>query len=135
MEWKQEVEKIAKGTLMEALGMEILELEKGRVVGKMPVDERTVQPFKILHGGASAAFAETLGSLGSYVVLKDTDNYAVGLELNANHIRPASSGFVYGEAILIHGGRTTHIWEIKITNEEKKLVCASRLTMIVKQKQ
>ena len=135
MEWKQEVEKMAKGTMMEALGMEILELEKGRVVGKMPVDERTVQPFKVLHGGASAAFAETLGSLGSYVVLKDTDNYAVGLELNANHIRPASSGFVYGEANLIHGGRTTHIWEIKITNEEKKLVCASRLTMIVKQKQ
>ena len=134
MEWKQEVDKMAKGTLMEALGMEITELEKGRVVGIMPVDERTVQPFKILHGGASAAFAETLGSLGSYVVLKDSDSMAVGLELNANHVRSAKSGFVYGEAILIHGGRSTHIWEIKITNEEKKLVCTSRLTMIVKSK-
>lgn len=134
MDWRNEVEKMTKGTLLEALGIEITELENGRVRGKMPVDERTVQPFKILHGGASVAFAETLGSLGSYVVLKDTNHFAVGLDINANHVRSASSGYVYGEATLIHGGRSTHIWEVKIVNEDQKLVCTSRLTMIVKSK-
>lgn len=132
MEWKQEVEKMFEGTMMEALGMEITHLEHGLVKGTMPVDHRTVQPMKILHGGASAAFAETLGSLGSNVVLKDTGKVAVGLEINANHVRSEKSGVVYGEAKLVHEGRSTHIWEIHITNEAQKTVCLSRLTMIVK---
>lgn len=134
MEWRKEVEKMSANTLLDALGIEITELKEGLVKGKMPVDKRTVQPFNILHGGASAAFAETLGSLGSYVVLRETDFFAVGLELNANHIRSAKSGFVYGEAKLIHRGRSTHIWEINIVNEDSKLVCVSRLTMLVKSK-
>lgn len=134
MDWRKEVEKMSEGTLLEALGIEITTLENGMVKGKMPVDNRTVQPFNILHGGASVAFAETLGSLGSYLILKDSDKYAVGLDINANHVRAEQSGFVYGEANLIHGGRSTHIWDIKITNEQEKLVCTSRLTMIVKSK-
>lgn len=124
--------KLFENTLMSTLGMELVSIDEGKVVGTMPVDSRTVQPFRILHGGASAALAETLGSLGSNFILQGTGRVAVGLEINANHIKSATSGMVTGLAELIHKGRTTHIWNITITNEKNELVCLSRLTMIVK---
>jgi 1,4-dihydroxy-2-naphthoyl-CoA hydrolase len=96
----------------------------------MPVDHRTKQPFGILHGGASVVLAESLGSMASVMVLDDMEKQrAVGLEINANHIRSVSSGWVYGKATPIHIGRTTHIWDIRITSEEQKLVCVVRLTV------
>lgn len=130
---KNELDKLFSGTLMEAIGIQVTLLEKGKVEGTMPVDNRTFQPYKILHGGASAALAETLGSLGSNYILDGTGKVAVGLELNANHIKSASGGVVKGVAELIHGGRTTHIWNITIKNGKNELVCVSRLTMIVKE--
>jgi 1,4-dihydroxy-2-naphthoyl-CoA hydrolase len=97
----------------------------------MPVDKRTHQPFGILHGGASAALAETLGSAGSASCLNLDKQYPVGLELNANHIRSVKSGYVYGTATALHMGRRTHVWDIKIVDEANKLVNASRLTIMV----
>lgn len=123
-----------KNNMAQALGIEIIELTPGSLKGRMPVDKRTTQAMNILHGGASAALAETLGSIASNLVV-DVDKYTcVGLNINANHLRPVSSGFVYGEAKPIHLGRKTHIWDIEIKNEEGKLVCVSRLTMAVIEK-
>ena len=99
--------------------------------GKMPVDERTKQPMGLLHGGASVVLAETLGSVASNICIDQTKQYCVGLEINANHIKSATEGFVYGTAKAIHIGRKTHIWEIKISNEADQLVCISRLTVAV----
>lgn len=122
---------IFKGTLMETLGIEITEITPTSLKGRMPVDKRTFQPMHILHGGASVALAETLGSMASGFII-DTSRYlCVGLGINANHIRPVSSGYVYGEAKPIHLGHTTHIWSIEIKNEEGKMVCISRLTMSI----
>jgi 1,4-dihydroxy-2-naphthoyl-CoA hydrolase len=120
-----------KENMCEAIGIEITELTDNSIKGKMPVDHRTVQPMKILHGGASVALAESLGSIGSNLIV-DTSRYAcVGLDINANHLRPASSGFVFAEAKPIHIGKKTHVWSIEITDEKGKLVCISRLTMAV----
>ncbi|SOE20609.1 1,4-dihydroxy-2-naphthoyl-CoA hydrolase [Spirosomataceae bacterium TFI 002] len=120
----------ARKTLADNLGIEILEYGDGFIKGKMPVDERTIQPFGILHGGASVAFAETLGSVASFLLV-DGDKQIVGLEINANHLRSVSEGWVYGVVKPIHVGRKTHIWSIEITNEEGKMVCVSRLTCMV----
>ncbi|HEV7350486.1 hotdog fold thioesterase [Telluribacter sp.] len=121
-----------KKTIAGHLGIEYTEVGDDYIVARMPVDHRTHQPFGILHGGASVVLAESLGSVASYLCLKDRENQrAVGLEINANHIRPVSSGYVYGKVTPIHVGRTTHLWEIRITNEEGKLVCISRLTIAV----
>lgn len=101
------------------------------ITGKMPVDERTKQPMGLLHGGASVVLAETLGSVASNICIDQTKQYCVGLEINANHIKSATKGFVYGTAKAVHIGKKTHIWEIKITNEDNQLVCISRLTVAV----
>ncbi|MFL5763859.1 MAG: hotdog fold thioesterase [Bacteroidia bacterium] len=119
--------------MCEAIGIEITEIGPDSVKGKMPVDRRTVQPMKILHGGASVALAETLGSVASNLIVDNSKYACVGLDINANHLRPASSGHVYGEAKPIHIGKKTHVWSIEIKNEEGKLVCISRLTMAVVQ--
>ena len=116
------------------LGIEITEISKTRVVGKMPVDARTYQPFGILHGGASAVLAESLGSIGAHENAKENAGVAVGLELNINHIKSVSSGVVIGVATPIHIGRQTQIWEIKIETEQGQLVAISRLTCMVKYK-
>ena len=116
-----------------AIGIEITEITPDSIKGRMPVDHRTVQPMKILHGGASVALAETLGSVGSNLIVDNSKYACVGLDINANHIRPASNGFVYAEAKPIHIGKKTHVWSIEIKNEEGKLVCISRLTMAVVQ--
>ncbi len=128
----EESEIFTKPTLSQHLGIEILEIGDEFVTARMPVDQRTHQPFGILHGGASVVLAETLGSVASYLTLDDPKHQrAVGLEINANHIRSVSSGWVYGKVTPIHVGRTTQIWDIKITNEEDKLVCVSRLTVAI----
>jgi len=113
------------------LGIEFTEVGPDYLCGRMPVDERTRQPFGILHGGASAALAETLGSVASTLCLDLSEQYPVGLEINANHIRPVESGYVYGTAKAVHLGRRTHIWDIQIVNEAGKRVCVSRLTVMV----
>ena len=114
------------------LGIEFLEATNEYVTARMPVDERTHQPFGILHGGASVVLAESLGSVASVLRLPDpTTQRAVGLEINANHIRSVSSGWVYGKCTPVHIGRTTHIWDIRITDEQVRLVCISRLTIAI----
>ena len=121
----------AKGTMVSALGIEITDLGDEYISGKMPVDERTKQPFGLLHGGASAAFAETLGSLGPGNQV-DLEQYSVvGIELNSSHLKAVKSGWVYGRAMPIRIGRTIQVWDINITNEKDEAVCKSRLTLAV----
>jgi 1,4-dihydroxy-2-naphthoyl-CoA hydrolase len=116
----------------DAMGIEMIEAGDDYLKAKMPVDDRTRQPFGILHGGASCVLAETLGSVAGSLCVEFGKQMVVGLEINANHVRSAKEGFVYGVAKPIHLGFTTQIWEIKITNEQDKLVCISRLTLAVK---
>ncbi|WP_027003907.1 PaaI family thioesterase [Hugenholtzia roseola] len=124
--------KVGQNTMVSHLGIEIVELGEDYIVGKMPVDARTVQPMRILHGGASVVLAETLGSLGAQLKV-DLERFAcVGLDINANHLRGVGEGnWVYGKATPIHVGRTTQVWEIRITDEQQNLICISRLTMAV----
>jgi len=123
----------AKGvdTMIEHLGIEFTELTDDSLVGKMPVDHRTHQPAHVLHGGASVVLAETLASWAATFVVDPAKFHCVGMEINANHLRPVASGWVRGEAKPIALGRTTQVWEIRVTNEESKLVCISRCTMAV----
>jgi 1,4-dihydroxy-2-naphthoyl-CoA hydrolase len=119
------------GTLIENLGILFTEIGDDFVRGTMPVDARTVQPYGLLHGGASVALAETLGSMGAAMCV-DADQYqVVGQEINANHVRAARSGLVTGTARAVHLGGRTHVWSIEIVNDAKKLVCISRITMAV----
>ena len=119
-----------KNTLAQTLGIEITEIGANFLRGRMPVDARTHQPFGLLHGGASVALAETLGSCAGHLTLTD-DRMVVGLEINANHVRGAKSGFVYGTARPLHLGGRTQVWEIKIEDEANALVCISRITLAV----
>ncbi|AND70808.1 esterase [Dyella thiooxydans] len=134
--WKQDigVDTIngwSKNTLMEALGIRITERGEDFLRGTMPVDARTHQPYGLLHGGASVALAETLGSTAAMLTLDPTQELTVGLDINANHVRGVRSGLVTGTARPLHIGRTTQVWEIRIENEDGSLVCISRLTMAV----
>ena len=136
MIWKEkfEVENaniFSKNTLVEHLGIEFVELGDDYLVARMPVDHRTVQPFKLLHGGASVALAETVGSFASNLVVDTAKFGVVGVEINANHLKGVRSGFVYGKAKPIRLGRNLHIWSIEITDEDKNLVCVSRLTTMI----
>lgn len=123
----------SRGTMIEACGIEIVSCGEDWVKGRMPVDHRTRQIYGILHGGASCVLAETLGSWASAMVVDPAKFRVVGLEINANHVRSVSEGWVEGIASPIHLGRTTHIWDIRITNAENKLVCVSRLTTAILQ--
>ena len=125
--WKQD-------TMMGTLGMDLVEKGDDYLMGKMPIDSRTVQPMRILHGGASVALAETLGSLASFMMIDPETHFCVGQSIQANHIRPGTKGFAHGKASLIHQGRTSHIWNIDITNDEGKLLCICRLTMAIVEK-
>jgi 1,4-dihydroxy-2-naphthoyl-CoA hydrolase len=127
----EDLQWMLKDNMCEAIGIEITELTEDSIKGKMPVDNRTVQPMKILHGGASVALAESLGSIGSNLIIDNSIYACVGLDINANHLRPASSGYVYAEAKPIHIGKKTHVWSIEIKNEKGQMVCISRLTMAV----
>lgn len=120
-----------KNTMLETLGIELTEKGESSLSGRMPIDHRTVQQAQILHGGASVALAETLGSLASYMMLDPDKQYCVGQSIQANHIRPGKSGYAHGKAELIHKGNTSHIWNIDITNDEGKLLCICRLTMAI----
>jgi len=113
------------------LGIEILELTPKRVVASMPVDERTRQPFGILHGGASVALAETVASLGAIMNVDIEKSSAVGLEINANHLRAKREGIVTATATPFHVGRSTQVWDIRIVDEEERPVCISRCTLAV----
>ncbi|MBV6645646.1 MAG: hotdog fold thioesterase [Cyclobacteriaceae bacterium] len=119
------------GSMVSHLGIEFIELGKDYLKAKMPVDHRTKQPLGLLHGGASVVLAETLGSGAASLVLDAKKQYAVGLEINANHIKSVKTGFVYGTAKPLHIGSKTHVWEVKIKNEADSLVCVSRITMAV----
>jgi len=126
-----DIQWMLKDNMCEAIGIDITELTPDSIKGKMPVDHRTVQPMKILHGGASVALAESLGSIASNLIVDNSKYACVGLDINANHLRPASNGFVYAEAKPIHIGKKTHVWGIEIKDEKGKMVCISRLTMAV----
>ncbi len=118
-------------TLVQTLEIEILEGTKDRVVAKMPVQPKVHQPFGFLHGGASVALAETVASIGAYLNVAENGENAFGLEINANHIRPKRDGFVTATATPLHRGKSTHVWDIQITDEAGKLVCVSRCTMAI----
>jgi uncharacterized protein (TIGR00369 family) len=117
--------------MADAIGIELKLLTKDKVVATMPVDDRTRQPFGLLHGGASAALAETVASIGAYLNLEPESQAAVGVELNANHLRAKTEGTVTATAMPLHRGRRTHVWDIRIEDEEGKLVCASRCTLAI----
>jgi len=120
-----------KGTLSQHLGMQFLKFGYDCVKASMPVDERTLQPFGLLHGGASVALAETLASTAAWLNVDETKYSVVGIEVNANHVRAVREGTVIGTAKPVHKGRKTHVWEIRITTEDDKLVCISRCTLAI----
>jgi len=117
--------------MSEFIGIEWTEIGDDYLKARMPVDHRTSQPYGLLHGGASCTLAETIGSVASHLVADNTKFFCVGLEINANHIRSAKNGFVTGIATPLHLGSSTHVWDIKLFDENEKLVCVSRLTVAV----
>ncbi|WP_130619220.1 hotdog fold thioesterase [Dyella amyloliquefaciens] len=134
--WKQDIslERIngwSASTMMETLGIRVTEVGDDWLRGTMPVDHRTHQPYGLLHGGASVVLAETLGSTAAMLTLDPAQEAAVGLDINANHVRGARNGIVTGTARVIHIGRKTQVWEIRIEDEAGELVCISRITMAV----
>jgi len=127
----QEINDRPKNHIGALLGIEFMEIGEDFVTARMPVDQRTHQPYGILHGGASVVLAETLGSVASSMVI-DWDKYiGVGLEVNANHLRPVKSGYVTGICKSVHIGGKTHVWDIKIYNDKGKMNCISRLTVAI----
>lgn len=126
----EELDYRARNTMVEWLDIKIVEIGDDYLKASMPVDHRTHQPLGLLHGGASVALAETVGSTAAAMAVAP-GYYCLGLDINANHLRGARTGLVFGVARPLHVGRTTHVWEIRITDESEKLVCISRLTMAV----
>jgi len=122
-----------KNTIMEQLGISFTSIAPRQLSASMPVDHRTHQPFGLLHGGASAVLAETLGSFGSHQLIDAKHQAAVGVELNINHLNGIKSGRVIGTASLIKEGRTLHVWQIDISDEQGKAIASSRLTVMIKQ--
>jgi len=120
-----------QGTLIGTLGILFTEIGEDFVRGTMPVDTRTLQPYGLLHGGASVALAETLGSTGASMCINADEYQVVGQEINANHVRAARRGIVTGTARSVHLGGRTQVWSIDIVNEAQKLICISRITMAV----
>ena len=120
-----------QNTMTSTIGIEITDIGDDFICGKMPVDERTTQPFGLLHGGASAALAETLGSIGGGIKVYSNNETVVGIEINANHLKSARDGWVYGKATPIRIGKKIQVWNIEITNEDDDLICVSRLTLAI----
>lgn len=118
-------------SLLTTLGMKVVKIEQGRIVMTMPVDERTRQPMGFLHGGATVALAETAASLGAFELVDKESEAVVGLEINANHIRAKKEGFVTAIGTVLHRGRKTMVWDIKIVDEEEKLISISRCTIAI----
>jgi 1,4-dihydroxy-2-naphthoyl-CoA hydrolase len=123
-----------KNTLGEHLGMQFTEVGDNYLKATMPVDKRTHQPYGLLHGGASVALAETIGSVASALIINPEKMMCVGLEINANHVRGVSEGLVTGIATPLHLGGSTHVWDIKIYDDNERLVCVSRLTVAILKK-
>jgi 1,4-dihydroxy-2-naphthoyl-CoA hydrolase len=124
---------LSSSTLLGALGIVFTKVESGYIEATMPVDHRTHQPYGLLHGGASAALAETLGSFGSHLLVAEKGGMAVGVELNINHLKSKRNGFVKGVAKILHEGKSLHIWNIDVLDEEGKTLAVSRLTVMIKQ--
>jgi 1,4-dihydroxy-2-naphthoyl-CoA hydrolase len=127
----EDLNPLGNNTMAGHIGIQFTEVGTDYLRGTMPVDHRTNQPYGLLHGGASCVLAETLGSVGSAYVVDHSKFYCVGLEINANHVRGVKSGIVTGTARPLHLGASTHVWEIKIEDERGKLICISRLTVMV----
>jgi 1,4-dihydroxy-2-naphthoyl-CoA hydrolase len=125
------LESLGKNTMSEFTGIRWSAIGDDFLQATMPVDHRTKQPYGLLHGGASCVLAETIGSVGSALVIDSEKFICVGIEINANHIRSARQGHVTGTATPIHLGNSTHVWDIRITDDDKKLVCISRLTVAI----
>jgi 1,4-dihydroxy-2-naphthoyl-CoA hydrolase len=123
-----------ENSLIQTLGIEFQQIEKGKVVATMPVDDRTRQPFGLLHGGASVALAESVASIGAYELVNKEKEVVVGLEINANHIKGKRDGIVTATGTVLHQGRTTMVWDIKITDEQEQLISVSRCTIAVIEK-
>jgi 1,4-dihydroxy-2-naphthoyl-CoA hydrolase len=127
----EDITGLNRNNLSSNLGMDFSELGPSWLKVTMPVDHRTQQPYGLLHGGASAALAETMGSVASALVIDTTRFICVGLEINANHVRSVRQGFVTGTCSPLHLGRSTHVWDIRIHDEMERLVCISRLTVAI----
>lgn len=125
------INQMNKDTMLEVLDIQTTEVGEDYIIATMPVDKRTHQPMGLLHGGASAVLIESLGSIGSSLIVDITKQNIVGLEINANHLRGVKSGLVTGKATIIHCGRRTHVWQVDITDEENRLVCTGRLTVMI----
>ena len=127
----EKLKPLSPGTMSEYIGIEWMEVGENFIKAKMPVDHRTIQPYGLLHGGASCVLAETIGSVASAMVVDHSKFYCVGLEINANHVGGVRQGFVTGIATPLHLGSTTHVWDIKIYDDSEKLICVSRLTVVI----
>jgi 1,4-dihydroxy-2-naphthoyl-CoA hydrolase len=127
----KDLEAFSHDTMINHIGIEFTEVGENFMKAKMPVDNRTRQVYGILHGGASATLAETIGSVASAMVIDTNKFYCVGVEINANHIRSIKHGYVTGIATPIHLGNSTHVWDIRIVDEREKLICISRLTVFI----
>ncbi|MFQ3577333.1 MAG: hotdog fold thioesterase [Cytophagales bacterium] len=125
---------MSENSMVSHLGIEFLSFDSNCLRAKMPVDERTKQPFGLLHGGASAALAETVGSVAGNLQLDINKFHCVGVQLSINHLKPVKSGFVWAEAMSLHIGKKTQVWNIDIKNDEQELVASSRLTLAVVEK-
>ena len=129
----ESLNKWSENTLAQHLGIEFTGIGEDYLEARMPVDSRTRQPLGLLHGGASVALAETLGSVAATLCV-DSTKFCVGLEINANHVKGVREGFVRGITKPIHIGKQTHVWEIRLTNDAGELICISRITMAVLEK-
>jgi 1,4-dihydroxy-2-naphthoyl-CoA hydrolase len=128
----EKLNSMSVGNMVEYLGIEFTEVTPDYICAKMPVDSRTKQPMGLLHGGASVTLAESVGSIASWLSLENTEKQAaVGIEINANHLKSAREGYVYAKCTPLKVGRTMHVWDIKITNDAGDLVCVSRLTTAI----
>ena len=127
----QRVNDSIQNTMSSTIGIEITDIDNDFICGKMPVDERTIQPFGLLHGGASVALAETLGSIAGGIKVYPNNETVVGIEINANHLKSARDGWVYGKATPIRIGKKIQVWNIEISNDSGDLICVSRLTLAV----
>lgn len=131
----EQIRPLSNNTMGDHLGIEFTEVGEDYLKARMPVDHRTKQPYGLLHGGASAALAETLGSVASALVVDHSKFNCVGIEINANHLRGVREGFVTGIVKPLHIGKTTHVWDIRIYDDHEKLICVSRLTVAIIAKQ
>jgi len=127
----KKINSFSKDTLLSHLQIEFIEISDHSLTAKMPVNKNNSQPMGILHGGASVALAESIGSVGSNIIINSKLQYAVGLSINANHIRSAKGGDVIGKGVLVHNGKSTHVWNIEIKNENDQLISTCRLTVMI----